>query len=162
MSIEDSIVVAGAEDEYPEGHCQNCGFDLSGVSKMAWHSVVKECPKCGEFPCWSGGETKSETLPELLICNACDEKFVRRVRYTTTKEYCAKKERTKVSRFGAWPRCGACSEIAQARRHEEQAAVCRSRAAEKRASQRRNAKKYAALASSNWEKVASKAKGGAT
>ena len=156
MSIEDSIVVAGAEDEYPEGHCQNCGFDLSGVPKMAWHRTAELCLKCNEFPMWTGGPTKSETLPELLTCDSCDEKFVRRVRYTTHVEMCGAKTRTRVSRFGAWPRCGACSEIAQARRHEEQAAVCRSRAAEKRASQRRNAKKHAALAASNWETVTSR------
>lgn len=158
MSIEDSIVVAGAEDEYPEGHCQNCGFDLSDIPRTPSHrSFEVLCPKCNQLPMWTGSKTKSKTLPELLTCDSCDEKFVRRVRYTTHVEKCGDKTRTRVSRFGAWPRCGACDEISAARRHEEAAAACRSRATEKRASQRRNAKKHAALASSNWQTIASKA-----
>lgn len=31
--------------DYPQGHCQNCGYDLSG----SMEDVLKTCPECGHL-----------------------------------------------------------------------------------------------------------------
>lgn len=151
----DYIIVAGDEREFPSSCCQSCGEDLSGVPLA---SASDDCPSCGRFPHWMTKDHRRETRLEVCVCESCDERFVRRVHYETTTEECGDRERTKVTRRAGLPRCGACDEVAQARRHERAAASCRERAARRRESQRRMVKKHADRPSSSWEAVASKAR----
>jgi hypothetical protein len=131
------VIVSGSEDEFPKGSCQNCGDDLSRFVQAYPSQRCDKCPGCGVYPWWTTGSCKSETKPEILTCRDCGNRFISRVRYTTTVEHCGKKERTKVSRADVWARCGACRETAQALHYEEQAKRARERAVEKRASQSR-------------------------
>lgn len=129
------IVVAGASDAFPENCCQNCGLEVPGF--RIGHYLPKVCSGCGVYPGWMSGKTTREKRLEVLTCDDCGCRFLRRVTYTTTDERCGDRERTRVARFGAWSKCGACAEMAQARHYDRQAANARHRANEKRASQKR-------------------------